>query len=941
MTERRRRVVSLLGLVVVVAGIPALLVRFVGWPLPHGWPSPGDVGSALEDGWVPGERFVVGVLAVLVWIIWAQLVRHIVAELADRRRLRSDGLEVTTVPGARTGLTPRVAAWLVGGLMLASPLSASAAPAPPPAIGVMLSATRALDPLVLPAVTPASATTAPVEVASPSYVVRTWEGQRDCLWNIAERNLGEGLRWAELLELNADVAQPSGRLLSEDSQHWVYPGMELRLPADAAGPDLSEVPEPPREVPVAPGDPGPAPGVALPSPDEPQVSEALPPASTPTTVGAAAPRTTPESPSPTGEAPAAPGSVPLGGSGLRVPAALALGLPVFAAGGVALALNRRRRAQVARCRAGHDVVHPDPVLEPLERSIRAIAAEEAAEWIDATLRMLGAQLRESSSPPPQVTCVRAGELGLEILLSEPATDAPAGFDAVDDGHVWRLAPDVELADLARQGGDEVAPLPALVSIGASAEGPVLVDLEALGTLSVEGDPGRVEAFLAGVVLELASAPWAEGTEVVAVGVPPALATLEEVSEWDDPASLLQDLGIRAASVSDALDGRPSTLAARTDGPGEDWLPRVAVVFTASSDGVGSLSSVAGTGSGVAVVGAGPIEGARWRLVVVAEGFARLEPLGLDVRIAGVDGPLATTVDGLDTKAITGAAELLSTASREDDVAPPAESGDDEARGARRPRRPRYEVWVDVLGPVEITGWAEPVGRRPKLEELVAYLATHPERPVMAERLRCAVWAESDVSSKTFVQALSRARRCLGGQVHLPEASAGSYHLGPGVGCSWERFKELAAAAGRARPTDAVELWRQALDLVRGEPFDCVARGTYVWAWSEQLVYEMQVAITRAADALGSLALAADDPDLALWATRRGLVAMPAQLSLFDWEMRVAAHRRDLDGLNLAFDARRRAEQGLDPLAEVPPETVELYERLMAEARAGGRARLAS
>jgi hypothetical protein len=43
-------------------------------------------------------------------------------------------------------------------------------------------------------------------------------------------------------------------------------------------------------------------------------------------------------------------------------------------------------------------------------------------------------------------------------------------------------------------------------------------------------------------------------------------------------------------------------------------------------------------------------------------------------------------------------------------------------------------------------------------------------------------------------------------------------------------------------------------------------------------------------------------------------------------MRVAAHRRDLDGLNSAFQARRRAEQALDPLAEVPGETVELYER---------------
>ena len=68
------------------------------------------------------------------------------------------------------------------------------------------------------------------------------------------------------------------------------------------------------------------------------------------------------------------------------------------------------------------------------------------------------------------------------------------------------------------------------------------------------------------------------------------------------------------------------------------------------------------------------------------------------------------------------------------------------------------------------------------------------------------------------------------------------------------------------------------------------------AWSEQLVYEMQGAITRAADALGAMAPAQDDLTLPCGATRQGLLAMPEQLSLFDWEMRVAAHRHDLDGL---------------------------------------------
>jgi hypothetical protein len=125
---------------------------------------------------------------------------------------------------------------------------------------------------------------------------------------------------------------------------------------------------------------------------------------------------------------------------MRLAAALALGLPVFAAGGVALHLNRRRRMQLSRHRPGRDIVRPDPALEPLERRIRAIAVDEASAWVDAALRTLGAELRRASLMVPRITCVRAGELGLEILLAEAAPEAPPSFPAVDDGHVWRLDP---------------------------------------------------------------------------------------------------------------------------------------------------------------------------------------------------------------------------------------------------------------------------------------------------------------------------------------------------------------------------------------------------------------------------------------------------------------------------------------------------------------------
>nr|MDP9420829.1 hypothetical protein [Actinomycetota bacterium] len=357
----------------------------------------------------------------------------------------------------------------------------------------------------------------------------------------------------------------------------------------------------------------------------------------------------------------------------------------------------------------------------------------------------------------------------------------------------------------------------------------------------------------------------------------------------------------------------------------------------------ALAEVARPGSGVVLVAEGPIPGAVWRLAAVEDGYARLEPLGLDVRVAGLAGALETNVGDLDEDAIAAAAGLLAAASHDEDVAPLVEITAEPPRRARPPRRRDHDVWVKVLGPVEICGWAKPVGSRRKYEEVVAYLATH-EGPVRGERLRAAVWPETDLDPKSFREAISRVRAHLGREArHLPEARAGAYHLADSVGCDWAWFQALSAAAARSSPSEAMALWREALELVRGEPFGggLEEARPYLWAYSELLVYEMQVAITKAADALAELALAHDDPEMALWATGQGHLATPSQLSLFDWQMRAAAHRGDRDGLNLAFRSRRQVEQSLDAGADVPPEVVELYERLQREIMANSHAGAAS
>ena len=69
--------------------------------------------------------------------------------------------------------------------------------------------------------------------ALPTYTVR----RGDTLWGIAERYLGDPLRWKEITALNTDRREGTSEFTDP---HWIYPGWTLVLPADARG--LAESP---------------------------------------------------------------------------------------------------------------------------------------------------------------------------------------------------------------------------------------------------------------------------------------------------------------------------------------------------------------------------------------------------------------------------------------------------------------------------------------------------------------------------------------------------------------------------------------------------------------------------------------------------------------------------------------------------------------------------
>ena len=937
MTRTRRALqvlAALAALGLLILGVPIVLAALAGWPLPHAMPDPSAVTSALRNGWAPDGPFVLKALAVVCWLAWAQLAACVVVEFAAALRGRHSAARVPLAGWAQPLAARLVATLLVAGTVLTS-VEAGATPARPALNAAVSPTLPTAQPR--PVVVTSSSTTA---AAGPLYVVQ----RHDTLWDLAAHHLGDPLRWRKLFDLNTNRSQPDGRHLVDP--HWIYPGWTLEFPADATGvqapmPAAATAP-PARPVPTAPA-PTPTTAPPVTATTIPAATSTAPPTSAAThpTVPATSPPVTPapaptngsrpqQSPPPDGDAPA----VRPDGHHRGVPIT-DIGLPLLAAGGMIAALDQARRLQQRRRQTGQRPPRPPTSAEPVERKARAVAADQAAEWVDTTLRYLAGQLTRRQAAPPPIVGVRAGELGVEVLLNPPDDRPPDGFDAIDDGHVWRLNSTLDLNDLAQVSDGMCAPCPALITVGNTPEGPVLLNLEHAGTLAVDGDPDRCAAFLAGAALELATAPWADTTRVLITGPLPAeLDSLESVERILDPIGLADELQQSATATQDQLGDRPSTLAARVEATWSDsWQPTI-VVTPAHGANPEALDRFARTAdphrSGLALLTTADVTGPTWRLTIDAAGVAILRPLAILLQCT------------VDASAVDNAAALLSTANTEPteptlDQEPIDEPGLDAAPPPEHPTAMGdADVRVSVLGTVEVDGWAKPTNRK-KLTEIVAYLATHHDQPVPSDTLRCALWPlddhGSDVAYSTFKQAMSRTRAALGddaaGVKHLPEAEDGAYRLGSRVACDWSEFRHLTAAASGAPSGDAIGLLSQALKLIRGTPFDGVAPGTYTWAWSEQVVSEIEVAVTDAAERLAELALDAADTQTADWAARQGLKVVPAHEGLQRIRMRAAAQAGDGDAVDQAYRDARRAAQAIDPHDELSDDTVTLYQHLSA------------
>lgn len=792
-----------------------------------------------------GPEDLVGVLVGIVWLIWLVFVACVVLEVIAARR----GGMARTVPLA--GPLQHVARALVGGLLVTGLVAGPANAAVATAADDLAPVSTPVAAAVAQPETPAAPTVADrVEQRIDGHLVYTVKapkgGYHDNLWDIAEEHLGDGFRYKEIYELNKDRIQLDGRKL--ELARLIQPGWQLVMPDDAVGVVRVDVtPEP--------------------------------------------------------AAPAPPASSSLADQAASDAAAAATeaqesvtdahrwwaGAGILAAGllGVLAAARRRRPGR-----------HPDDAALEVEADLRIAADPERSAVLDAVLRQLSFACDQCDVAVPAVYAVVLGHDEVELRLSPPVTAAVPGWQVIDDGAVWRFAGD--LSTLQPPTG--VAPAyPGLVSLGVDASGrDVLVDLAAAGGLvTVGGDHQVAGEVVSSIVLQTASSEWSRSMQVVAAGLPSGIAAVT------DRVTAVDDLG---ATVDELTRERgESVLTGRVAGA---EMTLVASGQTTDLATMQRLAALTGGGrSGLAVVGVGEHQAARWRLHVDEHGTLHVPQLDVSV-----------TANRIGPHQVDAVAELVAAAGAA------AADGDDRI-AVSIPRRDADDAaWltapcrVGVLGPVIVDGSGDPqVARAAQLTELVTFLALHPDG-VHPTVLAGAVWplgVTPDVRDANIDRAREWLGRATDGSQRLRQSEDGRLSLGPDVIVDWDAFRHLLIASRRAGDSQAeADLLRRALKLVRGPAFDQAPRGRYGWTAVLDLPRSIGGVVVDAALRLAALASDGGDPAGAAAAAESGLRAYPAHQELWQVVLRSQHAIGGSAAVSSAVDALTAATGGrLDPATE--------------------------
>jgi DNA-binding SARP family transcriptional activator len=923
-----RRAASALGLMACLVGLPVALRAAVGLPSLAGLPTWQWLRDGLRDQYLPVDP-ILHALGLLAWGLWAYAalvaVLRVLAVVATRRRLAgaaallalSNLVTLAPVRGlldasigvgllaASTRSTPTPtssavaapvavvrtiepeAAHDIAGWDRARPLlhdaradtlagkPALARPDPPP-LGHAASAVAARPDPPAPARPPAGAPTR-------AYTVE----DGDSLWRIAERELGDPLRWREIWALNQGRDMGGGRVFRRAG--LILPGWVLHLPSEEEPVAPPTSPPPPAEgerhgdTAATPPD-SPAPTTAPPNIAAPATSAARPP-----------PRPAPTSHGGNDQAdhrPSAPGPA---SPAVELPSGAIVGLSLAAGIVLALAaarLQRRRRRPLGEPRPG--ITHTDPLVTPAVRRLRRAA-------------------HAASHPDPDQASNRAAEgASAPPLTAPPRAEAPSRPGIVP---------------LGQRGEHEVTV--DLTAGGLALTGPTALGVaRALVTALLAGaQPDAVEVLLAGQALadELFAAAGPVPGLRVADDLDAALSAIEV--EMVHRLRLLQ--GHDAGDVAGYLEVDPAeplptmVLVADLAGDGAQWARRLAAVLTVGGRlGVGAL--LLGRVVGVPTVALGP----------QAE-VQDTEPDGARAGLLGVRAFTLELADAGDLLTVVAAGRGAAGPPDEPAPAAPPRTMTQAAPASRVPPGQR-PIRVRCLGPlrIELNGAEVRTGLRSKARELLAFLLLHPDgvaREVAIE----ALWPEAEPGrgaerAKDALKSLRQVLRAATGQsgATMVELVGERWRVNPElVDCDvWEFQAALADAAAADGQAKLDALARAAAlyggTLLDGEEFE----------WLEEAREELRRQAADVAGRLAELREQAGDLDGAIAALKDGARWDAYNEELYQCIMRLQARLGRLDAVRRTYARlqERLADLGADP--------DEATERLLHELRRGSTTR---